>query len=158
MHEWTAQGRRLGQIGRGVGWWIGDWLRYGHERFGERYPLAARVTGLDTQTLMNLCWVASRFEPHRRRQELSFSHHAELAALPDEEQDRWLALAIDERMSVRCLREALRGARRAAEQSPLGEERSSPPRLPSVTCPSCGCRFASADDHELVALNGAGRG
>src|SRR5439155_23153814 len=37
LSEWAAQGRRLGIIGRGAGWWIGDWLRYGNERFGERY-------------------------------------------------------------------------------------------------------------------------
>lgn len=34
--------------------------------------------------------VASRLETSRRRDVLSFSHHQEVAALPPEEQDRWL--------------------------------------------------------------------
>ena len=26
LREWAEQGRRLGGIGRTVGWWIGDWV------------------------------------------------------------------------------------------------------------------------------------
>src|SRR6059058_5382190 len=88
--EWSHSGRRLGVIGRAAGWWIGDWLNYGNARFGERYVRAARITGYDVQTLMNMVYVASRFEPSRRRDNLSWSHHAELAALEPEKQDHWL--------------------------------------------------------------------
>ena len=44
--------------------------------YGERYELAAKVTGYDAQTLMNMFYVASRFEISRRREKLSFSRHA----------------------------------------------------------------------------------
>lgn len=87
---WLAQGQKLGHMGRSAGWWIGDWLRYGNAAYGERYVRAARATGYDVQTLMNMVYVASRFPASRRRENLSWSHHEALAALEPEEQDMWL--------------------------------------------------------------------
>lgn len=143
LAEWVSQGKRLGASGRGVGWWIGDWLRYGNERFGERYVRASRITGYDTQTLMNMVYVASRFEISRRREMLSWSHHAELAALESEEQDRWLTISERESLSVRCLREEMRRRRRHADDP--GRPRLTANRQKEVVCPACGCRF----DQEL---------
>ena len=90
LADWVRQGRWLGALGRGSGWWIGDWVRYGTARYGDRYGPAARVTGYDVQSLRNMAYVAGRFQTPRRRDALSFSHHAELAGLPLEEQDLWL--------------------------------------------------------------------
>lgn len=106
--EWLSQGRRLGSIGRGVAWWIGDWVNFGNVKFGEKYSRAARITGYDVKSLMNMAYVASRFELARRREALSWSHHAELAAQPPDEQERWLAFAEDKHLSVRGLRDELR--------------------------------------------------
>src|ERR1700722_16757964 len=75
--EALREGTRLGLAGRSAAWWIGDWVHYGSSRYGTKYALAARVTGYDRQTLMNMVYVASRFEFSRRRENLSFSHHAE---------------------------------------------------------------------------------
>ena len=111
--DWVEQGRKLGVIGRNAGWWIGDWLRYGNAAYGERYTRAARLTGYDVQTLMNMVYVASRVDSSRRRAELSWSHHAELAPLDPATQERWLAHAEAERLSVRCLREEVRREARA---------------------------------------------
>jgi hypothetical protein len=159
--DWVEQGRRLGLVGRSVGWWIGDWLRYGNATYGDRYTRAARVTGYDNQTLMNMAYVASHIEPSRRRKTLSWSHHAEVAALEPVEQDRWLERAESDRLSVRCLREEMRrearvmkeAQERAAGALTDGEEDG------SVLCPSCGHSFAPAehpeDDataHEKTAL------
>ena len=129
-------GRSLGTVGRACGWWLGDWVRYGNARYGERYKLAAQITGYDPQTLMNMAYVASRFDFSRRREGLSFSHHAELAALPEGDQERWLDTAAAERLSVRALREALRKAR----QEP--QSQATPPGYGPVVCPSCGHHFA----------------
>jgi hypothetical protein len=150
MHEWTDQGRRLGVIGRGAGWWIGDWLRYGNQRFGERYVRAARITGYDVQTLMNMVYVASRFEPEQRREALSWSHHAELAALEVTDRERWLEMAESERLSVRCLREELRRARRLEANEPEDEE-----PVPEIECPECGCRFARGRNAPAAAIEPA---
>lgn len=135
--DWVRCGRSLGTVGRACGWWLGDWVRYGNARYGERYKLAAQITGYDSQTLMNMAYVASRFDLSRRREGLSFSHHAELAALPQGDQESWLDTAAADHLSVRALREALRRTRH--EIAPPVD----PPGHESVVCPSCGHHFAA---------------
>lgn len=65
-----------------VNWWIADWLNYGERRYGETYAQAAELTGLRDKTLANIAWVGRKFAPERRRADLSWSHHAEVAGLP----------------------------------------------------------------------------
>jgi hypothetical protein len=137
--EWVEQGRWLGAIGRASAWWIGDWIRYGSARYGDRYGAASQVTGYDVQSLMNMAYVASRFEVERRRPRLSFSHHAELAGLPPEDQELWLDRIEAGGLSVHALRAELRKARqRAAARTEL---RPAPPPVDTVDCPHCGHRF-----------------
>jgi hypothetical protein len=131
LGDWVRQGHWLGKLGRATGWWLGDWLRYGQARYGDRYRAAAAITGYDAQTLMNMAYVASRFDVSRRRENLSFSHHAELAALPVEEQAGWLERAERGMWSVRDLRAEVRRASRSAESAPFPERSSS-------VCPTCG--------------------
>lgn len=147
LPAWSEAGRRLGTIGRGVGWWIGDWLLYGNRRFGERYTRARRITGYDVQTLMNMAYIASRFEPSRRREQLSFSHHAELAPLAPADQERWLSHAEAERLSVRCLREELRRERRGlAASEPLQLSAVTSHRAGALVCPQCGVKMRSVPE------------
>jgi hypothetical protein len=159
--DWVEHGRRLGLMGRSAGWWIGDWLYYGNAEYGERYARAARVTGYDVQTLMNMVYVASHVAPSRRREKLSWSHHAEVVAMNPSEQDMWLDRAEADRLSVRCLREQIRRVTRAARQTEeqaalAGRGHPHPvPGIhdPEVVCPSCGHSFSPADeDQELVAV------
>jgi hypothetical protein len=138
--EWVEQGRCLGTIGRASAWWIGDWIRYGSARYGDKYSAASQVTGYDPQSLMNMAYVASRFEASRRRPGLSFSHHAELAGLAPEDQELWLDRAEAGALSVRSLRGELRRARErsAARQA----RRVVPVADDALECPHCGHRFA----------------
>jgi hypothetical protein len=138
LDEWADHGRRLGAIGRAVGWWIGDWLRYGNQRWGERYVRAARLTGYDAQTLMNMVYVASSYEPSQRHEKLSWTHHAEIAALEATEREALLRRAEDERLSARCLRDELRRLRRVAAAAVEDHEPREPPGSPTCVCPSCG--------------------
>lgn len=147
--HWVRHGRRLGTIGRGTGWWIGDWLNYGNMAYGQRYARAARITGYDSQTLMNMTYVASRFEASRRREGLSWSHHAEVAALAPEEQDEWLARAEKDRLSVRDLRAEVRRQRALDGKEPRQASRAD--ALPAagrddIVCPECGCAFSTNTD------------
>lgn len=154
--DWLHQGKRLGSIGRGAAWWIGDWVNYGNARFGEKYTRASRTTGYDIQSLMNMAYVASRFEISRRRENLSWSHHAEVAALPPEQQGHWLELAAEKRMSVRCLRDELRAwrARRAAAESESEQVAATavvaePPAAEdaaNTVCPRCGYHLERPDE------------
>jgi hypothetical protein len=154
--EWVEQGRCLGAIGRASAWWIGDWVRYGSARYGDRYAAASRVTGYDVQSLMNMAYVASRFAPDRRRRSLSFSHHAEIAGLAPEDRELWLDRAEAGGLSVRTLRAELRKVRqRSAARVALARARLEAPAEPqpaqapadppaatgAVVCPHCGHRI-----------------
>ena len=118
-HEWAAAGRRIGAVGRCIQWLLGDWIAYGNAKFGERYARAAKITGYDTQTLMNMVYVASRFPISRRRENLSWSHHETLAALQLEEGDLWLDRSVTHRWSVADLRMMVRASRK---QEPVAVE------------------------------------
>ena len=75
LKEWGLIGQRFGVMGRCNQWWIGDWIRYGNARYGEKYSRAAKLTGYDVQTLRNMVWVASQFDDIScRRAELSWGH------------------------------------------------------------------------------------
>jgi hypothetical protein len=158
--EWLRLGTRLGLTGRNAGWWIGDWVRYGTAVYGSKYTVAARVTGYDPQTLMNMVYVATRFETSRRRENLSWSHHAELAPFDVDEQEHWLDRATIERLSVRDLRELLadepsdsvharrrRTGRRGRALKRASADRRGADKLQRiVVCPHCGHRFAEGSN------------
>lgn len=136
--DWLATGRRLGAIGRCSQWWIGDWVRYGTARWGEKYAEAARVTGYDVASLRNMAWVASRFDLSLRNDKLTWSHHVLLAPLDTEAQREWLRRAGEERLSVADLRlelRALRSGERKASESAAVTARD---RDDDAVCPHCG--------------------
>jgi hypothetical protein len=108
FESWQALGAQIAVRAEGSTWWLGDWLVFGKRQYGERYKAAIAVTGLGYQTLRNYAVVATRFELSRRRDNLSFQHHAEVSALPDEEQQRWLDLAANHAWSKRELRARVR--------------------------------------------------
>jgi hypothetical protein len=133
LETWARVGARLASQSRAADWWVGDWIRYGNARFGEKYARAEKLTRYDRQTLMNKAYVAARFEISRRRETLSWSHHADLAALTTEEQEHWLDVAEQERLSVRCLRSELRRRRDGGKDAP-----STNASKTGITCPQCG--------------------
>jgi hypothetical protein len=108
FEEWAEIGALLGRIARSTAWWIGDWLCYGEATYLERYAQAVDDLGLHPQTLMNCASVCRRVARRQRRAGLSFSHHAEVASLDPEEQDRWLGRAEAEGWSRSELRRRLR--------------------------------------------------
>ncbi len=140
--EWVAAGRRLGAIGRGSQWWIGDWIRFGAAKWGEKYTEAARITGYDHQSLRNLAWIAARFDLSRRRDKLTWSHHAEVAGLELEEQEAWLERAIAEKLSAADLRVEVRSVRRGQMVSEAngGEREVDSDGAVPLICPQCGAR------------------
>ncbi len=145
---WLAAGAGLAEFGLASNWWVGDWIRYGNTRWGEKYVEAARITGLDAKTLRNIAYVASRFDLSRRRDELTWSHHAEVAALAPEQQDEWLDRALALRLSLADLRLELRSAQRAADG--LAAESTTDAGDgghldDTLTCPHCGALICMSD-------------
>ncbi|RNL80540.1 regulator [Halostreptopolyspora alba] len=114
--SWEQIGVNLCELTNSSAWWLGDWLIYGETTYGwRRYREAIERTGLDYQTLRNYAWVARRFEHHRRWDNLSFAHHAEVTRLSPPEQDYWLRKAEQQKWSRNELRRAVRAS--LAEQS-----------------------------------------
>jgi hypothetical protein len=141
--RWAAAGHRLGELGRVSNWWIGDWLRYGAAKFGEKYTLAAKITGYDRHSLENMVYVASHYELSLRRENVSWSHHFLVAALPAEERDKWLRLAAEQRLSVNDLRIEVKAAQRAIDATERPDDVPATPAVaPTVVCPQCGCEVA----------------
>jgi hypothetical protein len=93
FEKWLQIGRMLSAVYTSSAWCLGDWLVFGESRYNGRYRDAIDRTSLDYQTLRNYAWVARRFPLLRRRDTLSFGHHAEVAALSEPEQDFWLRKA-----------------------------------------------------------------
>jgi hypothetical protein len=142
FEKWLIIGQRLSSVASSSAWCLGDWLIYGEAAFKGRYREAVERTSLDYQTLRNYAWVARRFPPTRRREGLSFAHHAEVAALSEPEQNFWLRKAADllwSRNRLRCevrtsLRERVAGKADDADGRPgatserePGNSRGAPP-------------------------------
>jgi hypothetical protein len=107
FEAWHRLGGQIALISNVSAWWLGDWLVYGAGQYPGRYKNAIAGTSLDYKTLRNYAWVARRFEMSRRRDKLSFQHHAEVAALTVPEQDLWLDRAQAFRWSKAELRHRL---------------------------------------------------
>jgi len=106
--DWLACGRVLAQRQSANMWWIGDWWTFGEKRFGRRSAIVKSPGwhGPAHQTCRNAALVVRAFDLSRRRDKLSFGHHAEVAhaRLTHEQADALLQWAIDTGASVQALR------------------------------------------------------
>jgi len=109
--QWVVIGCRVRAHEDASLWWLGDWLNYGKRMYGRRYSLGVKLSGLEYKTLRNYAMVARRFEMSRRRDKLSFHHHAEVCGLGSAEQDCWLDQAEHAGWTRNELRRRLRDAR-----------------------------------------------
>lgn len=129
---WWRVGARVFHLARCSAWWIGDWLVYGEDAYGDRYHQATVSLELDYQTLRNYAWVARKFTVSRRRDRLSFGHHAEVAALPPAEQDLLLDKAEQQHWSRNVLRQKIHARRAAARRG----SRTAQPRMRRIEVPA----------------------
>lgn len=97
-----------GNLHTAAKWVIGDALNFAEKVFGERYAQAMDVTGLSYSALSGYAYVCDRIATCRRRQNLRFSHHAEVAPLEPAAQDEWLDKTEANGWTVADLRERLR--------------------------------------------------
>lgn len=122
FEQWEEIGRFIKKSSRSVQFWLGDWINYGENVFGEKYSQALEETDYTLGTLQNTAWVSSKIDPSRRRDNLSFGHHQNVAHLGEGEQERWLTIAEEEMLTVREMRDRIRGVT----------------KLNKHTCPKCG--------------------
>jgi len=90
--EWETFGNGLARVGKAYKWCYGDWLAYGEGRgdWGEMYTQAVDEIGADNVTLRKNVWVCKEFQLYRRRYNLKYSHHEEVASLEIKDQEHWL--------------------------------------------------------------------
>lgn len=131
FEDWERAGHRLSSMVDSSSWCLGDWLVYGMDNYTDRYRHAIRTVGLQYQTLRNYFWVARQFPLERRRARLSFQHHAEVAALPPDQQDRLLDRAEHLAWTTKQLRSHVRD-----ERADSKDDREPAAVLPRISVPS----------------------
>lgn len=112
---WGALTERLIRQHKRLEWAIGDALQFGERRYGDTYTAWVEETGLAENTLATIKWVAGKIEPLRRREDVGWSHHREVAALPPPVQDRLLDEAADKGLTRWEVRRAAKFEREKLE-------------------------------------------
>jgi hypothetical protein len=143
LDTWLRIGQQICVVSDASRWWLGDWLVFGTNSFPGRYQRALEELSLDYQTLRNYAWVCRHFSVSRRRDNLSFQHHAEVAALPDHEQDLWLDRATKFGWSRNQLRKQLRQHRACLATD--GADSSNAELRLSITAAQKRCWQSAAD-------------
>lgn len=117
FEDWQLCGEFLRGVERQVQFWIGDWVNYGRDHFGELAEqgiatdvetMAAEATGWKPETVAQYARVARQVPPMNRDPDLPFAHHREVADKPIDEQRTWLRKAKAENLSTERLRLALK--------------------------------------------------
>jgi N6-adenosine-specific RNA methylase IME4 len=114
--RWEFLGQKLEALHASVLWWWGDWLNYGEKSYGQMYSQALDASSYSYQTLRDAAWVSGQLELSRRRDNLSWSHHREVASMEPAEQDAILGKAVQHGMSQKELREFVRIYKRKLTQ------------------------------------------
>lgn len=113
FEEWEAATKWAQDVEKASPFWIGDLLAYGEHKYGEMYSQMMDATS-SYGTLANAAYVAGRVESSRRRENLPFSHHQEVAPLPPAEQDAWLDKCATDGLTREQLRHRIKAARAEA--------------------------------------------
>lgn len=99
-------------------WWLGDLLNFGERLFEhDRYVEAMELSGLKYETLTNYAYVCRRVARSRRRDQLTFGIHYEVAALEPQDQIEALDAAEANGWTAKQLRDAIRASRAAPPAS-----------------------------------------
>ncbi len=152
--EWLNIGRNLYANSAAINWHIGDWWAFGDHRYGARAKAAAEgLFGLAFQTLRNAGTIARSFEVSRRRDVVSWAHHAEVAALPAPIADQFLEKAELEGMSRNELRREVNAYRSINRE---GRKRDIIDIRPDTPEPAC-AEFLSLDEVIVELAEALGR-
>jgi hypothetical protein len=73
--QWEAVGSTLYRMEKSVMWWIGDWVRFGEAKWGEKYKQAIGEAGYSYQTLRNASWISGEFDLSKRLDNIPWASH-----------------------------------------------------------------------------------
>jgi hypothetical protein len=121
-------GKALYQSAKSSPWWLGDWMIYVKGNYVEEEELSdvyALYESYSKGYLRNAMWVCGVFEPSCRHDNLTFSHHQELASIKDEkEREHWLDEAKKHHYSTKKLRKMIAEDKQEKENQKLLEDKS----------------------------------
>lgn len=153
--EWMNVFKSLKMVEGCVQFWLGDCLSYRQQKWG-MYDDIADETGYDKRVLQNIKSVSEKVESSRRNENLSYSHHVEVASLPADKQKVYLLKAVDEKLSVRELREEIKKEAAVDVKLPTGKFQvvyADPAWKYKDTCESGGVQSRGADDVYLKTMS-----
>jgi N6-adenosine-specific RNA methylase IME4 len=154
--EWMHVFKSLKMVEGCVQFWLGDCLAYRQQKWG-MYDDVAEEVGIDKGTLSNLKAVAERVEKPLRNGNLSFSHHQQVAYLPSDKQETFLKKAVDEKLSVRELRNEIKKDNRPINENlPKGKYQviyADPAWQYNDTCENGAIQSRGVDDVYLQTMS-----
>lgn len=137
FEEWEKVGHKLRNLAQGVMWWVGDWLNYGEQTYGEGYAQAMDATGYSYNTLKQAKYIASKFASDERDERLTFGHYQAVAGEPSDVAVALLTKAADEDLSIKDLKEC----KRETTSNNKTPKTTPPPTTILAECPECGHKF-----------------
>jgi hypothetical protein len=118
LDDWAATGKLLGRVDKAARWWIGTWINYGADHFGEKHAQFVDACGYAPHTLTNLARVAREVPVLERRPELEWSHHEAVVGLGPEDRVRILDQAVRGEGGFPLTVSKVRDLARAAKRPP----------------------------------------
>ncbi len=110
----------IGTMEASARWWWGDALAYGERKYGQTYTQALEQSDYSYHSLRLSKMVSERIPLFRRRNNLSWNHHAEIATSVNdaEKREEWLDRASKEGMSTSKLRTEIRRSKGEVNDQP----------------------------------------
>lgn len=109
QEEWQQAGEILFKLEGSIQWLIGDWLVYGESVQWGDVPAIAAALGREPKTLYEYTYISRSVQFSIRMENLTWTHHQQVAALSPEQQTQALAYAAENKLSVAEFRKWLKG-------------------------------------------------
>lgn len=108
FEQWQELGLQIRDSLHGHQWRIGDWLRFGGHKWGDKYEAAAESLGMKPSSLKTYKSIAESYPDLLTRvNDLPFTHHRLAASLPTQTRQKYLSAAAENGWSASRLRSEL---------------------------------------------------
>lgn len=117
---------------------LADSLNFGERTYGEEFAQAVdgmrETLGLSVKTISNAKWAYGKIQSSFRKDGLRLGHYIALAALEPSEQEKYIAFALKDSMTVATLKECVRAAhpetvKKRKEKSVIDDEKTALSKL-----------------------------
>lgn len=119
FQEWEEVGRFIKKAEGSVHFWIGDWLNYGEQKWGEMYSQAMDATEYEYGTLRDDKWLSKSIQLSERSDNLGVGQARLIAPLPEEEKKYWSEEIKKEPIPVRELKKKIKERKKDLLPKPI---------------------------------------